>query len=117
MVAEPCATPDKGACRIGSRDPFEKLDGAASIVFQQLDLEDSSTHARVGSYEERCPVVDDEDQMFTISGEDMEYLESHMEEILHPYAGPQSVEWLGRIEFEEAARIINAHPLPERSSK
>ena len=72
MVAEPCASPYSGACHVGSRDPFERLDSATPIVFQQSDLEDSSTLARIHRCFEDGHVVDEEDEMFVISEGDME---------------------------------------------
>ena len=57
------------------RDRCEELDGAASVMFQQMDLEESSTHARASSFEELGRDEEDDYKcIFTLSGEEAAYV-------------------------------------------
>ena len=82
MVAEPCVSPYTGACHIGSCDRCEELDGAASTMFRQMDLEEFSTPdgERGGDEENFGSALG----MFTLSGDESEYINSVFEsETMH----------------------------------
>ena len=85
MVAEPCVALYKGCFHIGSRDRCEDLDGAASSMFQQANLEEFPTTTRAGDFgtiesedEYECFFPED-NEVFTLTTQDTSYVGSVME--------------------------------------
>ena len=87
MVAEPCVVPYTGNSHIGSRDRCEELDGAASTMFRQMNLEES-------------PMSDL--GVFTLSSDEAEYINSVLDS--------EAMTWLNRIDPDRVARSTNAIP-------